>query len=270
MSKHSNIRQRNHVREIGQQGPVILYAHGFGCSQQMWQRITDAFEGTHRQVLFDYVGSGHSDPAAFDPQRYARLDGYTQDLIEVCDELSLRGVTLVAHSVSCSIGLLASIARTELFERMILIGPSPCFLNDPPAYQGGFERADIEGLLTLMEQNYIGWAQNLAPLATGKPIGEALTDTFFDSFCSTDPVMARAFAEATFFSDIRASLPKVVVPSLILQHANDMLAPATVGDYLHHALRCSSLEVLDVAGHSAHMSHPDQVIAAMRHYMAAS
>lgn len=265
----SDILQRNNVNQIGHEGPVLLYAHGFGCSQQMWHKITDAFVGTHRQVLFDYVGSGRSDPAAFDLQRYSCLEGYVQDLIEVCDALSLRGVTLVAHSVSCSIGILASIARPELFERLVLVGPSPSFLNDPP-YLGGFERADLEGLLTLMDQNYIGWAQYLAPVVTGASAGETVTETFADSFCSTDPVMARAFAEATFFSDIRTSLPQVSRPCLILQHADDALVPTAVGEYLQQQLRGSRLEVLDVAGHSAHMTHPELLIAAMRQYLAAS
>jgi sigma-B regulation protein RsbQ len=263
----SNIRQRNHVREIGQNGPVILYGHGFGCNQHMWHRITGAFEDTHRQVLFDYVGSGQSDPAAFDRKRYARLDGYTQDMIEVCDTLGLSGITLVAHSVSCNIGMLASIARPDLFERLVLLGPNPCFLNHPPDYHGGFDRADLEGLLSLMEMNYIGWANYLAPLATGAAVDDAVTGTFIDSFCSTDPVMARTFAEATFFADHRADLARVTKPCLILQHSDDALVPVSVGDYLHRELRGSQLELLDVKGHSAHMSQPELVIAAMQRYL---
>jgi len=218
-------------------------------------------------VLFDYVGSGQSDPAAFDVQRYATLQGYVQDMVEVCDALELRGVTLVAHSVSCNIGMLASIARPELFERLVLLGPNPCFLNHPPDYHGGFERADLDGLLSLMEMNYIGWANYLAPLSAGTPPGDPVTGTFLDSFCSTDPVMARTFAEATFFADHRADLARVTKPCLILQHRQDALVPLSVGDYLHHELRGSSLEVLDVSGHSAHMSKPELVIAAMRRYL---
>lgn len=263
----SNIRQRNHVREIGQQGPVILYAHGFGCNQYMWHRITGAFEGTHHQVLFDYVGSGQSDPSAFDPQRYATLNGYAQDMIEVCDALELRGITLVAHSVSCNIGMLASIARPDLFERLVLLGPNPCFLNHPPDYHGGFERSDLEGLLGLMEMNYIGWANYLAPLAAGTAPGDPVTRTFIDSFCSTDPVLARAFAEATFFADHRADLAKVSKPCLILQHSDDALVPLSVGDYLQRELRGSTLELLEVKGHSAHMSRPELVIDALQRYL---
>lgn len=259
---------RNHVRRIGQQGPVLLYAHGFGCHQGMWAGITPAFEASHQQILMDYTGSGPAcATAAFDTQRYSRLDGYARDLIEVCDALGLtEGVTLIAHSVSCSIGMLAHLQRPQLFGRMILIGPSPCFLNHPPDYQGGFERADLEGLLQLMDQNYLGWASYLAPVVAGADDAAARTE-LEQSFCSTDPQTARVFARATFFADNRADLHKVRCPSLILQHARDALAPQAVGQYLHRQLSGSRYELLDVDGHCAHMSHPELVIDAMRRYM---
>ncbi|MFN3303181.1 MAG: alpha/beta fold hydrolase [Roseateles sp.] len=264
-----NPLERNHVRRIGQQGPVLLYAHGFGCHQGMWAGITPAFEASYQQILMDYTGSGPATAASpFDSRRYSRLDGYAQDLIEVCDALGLtQGVTLVAHSVSCSIGMLAHLQRPQLFERMVLIGPSPCFLNDPPDYQGGFEAADLESLLQLMDQNYLGWASYLAPVVAGAD-GAAAGNELEQSFCSTDPQTARVFARATFFADNRADLPKVRCPSLILQHARDTLAPLSVGQYLHRELADSRYEVLDVAGHCAHMSHPDLVIDAMRRYLA--
>lgn len=264
-----NPLERNHVRSIGHQGPVLLYAHGFGCHQGMWSGITPAFESSHRQILLDYTGSGPaSDSAPFDTQRYGRLEGYAQDMIEVCDALELsQGVTLVAHSVSCSIGILAHLQRPNLFERMILIGPSPCFLNHPPDYQGGFEAADLEGLLELMDQNYLGWASYLAPVVAGAEVADTGAE-LERSFCSTDPQTARVFARATFFADNRADLPKVRCPSLILQHAGDALAPQAVGQYLHRALANSRYELLDVAGHCAHMSHPELVIDAMRRYLA--
>ncbi len=263
-----NPLERNHVRRIGQHGPVLLYAHGFGCHQGMWAGITPAFEASHQQILMDYTGSGPASAAApFDSRRYSRLDGYAQDLIEVCDALGLtQGVTLVAHSVSCSIGMLAHLQRPQLFERMVLIGPSPCFLNHPPDYQGGFEAADLEGLLQLMDQNYLGWASYLAPVVAGAD-GAAAGNELEQSFCSTDPQTARVFARATFFADNRADLPKVRCPSLILQHAQDTLAPQSVGQYLHRELADSRYEVLDVAGHCAHMSHPELVIDAMRRYL---
>ncbi len=264
-----NILERNNVKILGDHGSVVLYAHGFGCSQDMWKLVTPAFASTHRQVLLDYVGSGGSDRAAFDPTRYADLKGYARDVIEVCEALGLKdGVTFVGHSVSCSIGLLASIERPTLFDRLVLLGPSPCFLNDPPGYLGGFEREDLEGLLALMDQNYMGWAQYLAPVVAGAAGEGAVASTLAESFCSTDPAVARVFAQATFFADNRADLPKVSRPSLLLQHRKDNLAPLGVGDYLHARLPRSTLRVLDVAGHCAHLSNPELVIDAMRDYFA--
>jgi len=211
------------------------------------------------------VGSGQSELRTFDPVRYSRLDGYAQDVLDVCDALNLtENVVFVGHSVSCSVGMLASIARPGLFERLIMVGPSPSFLNDPPSYHGGFEREDLEGLLALMDQNYIGWANYLAPVVAGQAGQGMVSGELTDSFCSTDPTAARVFARATFFADNRADLPKVAVPSLILQHREDSLAPLTVGEYLHQHLKNSRLQVLDVAGHCAHMSHPQLVVSAIR------
>lgn len=263
-----NVLKRNNVHVLGGPAPVLLYAHGFGCNQNMWSRVTPAFAGSHRQVLFDYVGSGQSDRASFDEQRYASLDGYAQDVIDVCDALDLRsGVTFVGHSVSCSIGMLAAIARPALFDRLILLGPTPCFLNHPPDYIGGFEREDLDGLLALMDQNYMGWANYLAPVVAGADGAGEVSSTLSDSFCSTDPAVARVFARATFFADNRADLPRVAPPCLILQHRNDALAPLAVGDYLHQHLRGSTLQLLDVTGHCGHLSHPDLVVQAMRGYL---
>ncbi|MBE5315579.1 MAG: alpha/beta hydrolase [Xanthomonadales bacterium] len=261
---------RNRVKVLGSTGPVLLYAHGFGCHQGMWSGITPAFADTHRQVLMDYTGSGEPPhPVPFDPVRYSRLQGYAQDVLEVCDALGLQeGVTFVGHSVSCSIGLLAHLERPRLFERMVMVGPSPCFLNDPPGYLGGFERADLEGLLSLMDQNYMGWASYLAPVVAGASGAGDASGRLEQSFCSTDPDIARVFARATFFADNRAELPRVRCPSLILQHARDTLAPLAVGEYLHRHLMDSRLEVLDVAGHCGHMSNPALVVDAMQRYLA--
>ena len=266
-----NILKRNNVKILGKSGPVLLYAHGFGCNQDMWSRVTPAFADTHRQVLFDYVGSGNSDRAAFDALRYSDLKGYAQDVVEVCDALGLHeGVTFVGHSVSCSIGMLASIERPALFDRLVLLGPSPCFLNDLPGYVGGFEREDLEGLLTLMDQNYMGWAQYLAPVVAGASGDGEVASTLNASFCSTDPAVAKVFARATFFADNRSDFPKVPRPSLLLQHRRDSLAPVGVGEYLHARMPASTLRVLDVEGHCAHMSNPALVIEAIRDYLATS
>lgn len=266
-----DIVKRNNVEVRGDAGPVLLYAHGFGCSQAMWSRIVPAFASSHRQVLFDYVGSGQSDRSAFDVQRYSGLPGYAQDVLEVCDALGLKeGVTFVGHSVSCSIGVLAAIARPELFDRLVLLGPSPCFLNDPPEYLGGFEREDLEGLLSLLDQNYMGWAQYLAPVVAGPSGAGGVSDALNESFCSTDPAVARVFARATFFADNRADLANVKTPALLLQHCRDTLAPLGVGHYMHDRMAGSTLQVLDVDGHCAHMSNPELVIDAMKQYFSAT
>ena len=234
----------------------------------MWDRVTPAFNLSHKQVLFDYVGCGKSDISAFDADKYARLDGYVQDVLDVCDALNLKsGVTFVGHSVSCSIGILASIARPELFKQMVLLGPNPCFVNHPPEYVGGFEKEDLEGLLSLMDQNYIGWANYLAPVVTGKGESGAVTVELSDSFCSTDPQIAKVFARTTFFSDNRADFSKVTVPCLILQHRTDTLAPIGIGEYVHAHLAHSTLKVLEVQGHCAHMSEPSLVVDALRAFL---
>ena len=262
-----NILKRNNVQVKGEGGPVLIYGNGFGCNQTMWDRITPAFDSTHTQVLFDYVGTGKSDLRAFDGDRYAHLDGYAQDLLDVCDALELtNGATFVGHSVSCSIGQLACLKRPALFKQLVLLGPSPCFINHPPHYLGGFEREDLEGLLALMDQNYMGWASYLAPVIAGEAQGGVYANELEKSFCSTDPVAARLFAQATFFSDNREDLPQVKRPCLVLQHHQDSLAPLGVGDYVHQHLAGSTLKVLDVAGHCAHMSHPLLVIEAMQDY----
>lgn len=257
-----NVLQRNNVKILAGSGPTLVYAHGFGCSQDMWADVVPALAGECQQVLFDYVGSGQSDLSAYDPVRYCELDGYAQDLIDVCDAVGLqRDVVLVAHSVSCSIGMLAAIRRPELFRQLVLVGPNPCFVNAPP-YVGGFERDDLQELLELMDRNFMGWASFLAPVVGGAsvPVGQRLQQ----SFCSTDPVIARQFAEATFFADNRADLPRVPTPCLILQHAQDVLAPLEVGRYLQAHLPRAELRVLDVVGHCAHMSHPQLVVDAIR------
>lgn len=237
----------------------------------MWDRVTPAFESSHKQVLFDYVGSGRSDIAAFDLDKYASLSGYAQDVLDICDALDLKsGVIFIGHSVSCSVGLLALIARPGLFAKLVLIGPNPCFVNHAPEYIGGFEKEDLEGLLALMDQNYIGWANYLAPVVSAQGESGAVAAELSDSFCSTDPQAAKVFARTAFFSDNRADLPKVTLPCLILQHRTDTLAPVSVGEYVHAHLAGSTLKVLEVQGHCAHMSEPALVIDAMREFLASS
>jgi sigma-B regulation protein RsbQ len=265
-STTQDVLRRNNVRVFGSGSQPMLFAHGFGCDQNMWRFVTPAFEKDYRIVLFDYVGSGKSDLGAYDAARYASLDGYAKDILDICDALDLRNVILVGHSVSGMIGVLAANREPQRFAHLILVGPSPRYINDE-GYVGGFERADIEGLLEMMDKNFIGWANFLAPAIMKNSDRPELGEELTESFCSTDPVIARRFAEATFFADNRDDLPVVRVPSLILQCADDMIAPNEVGDYLHRSIPGSKLMVMDVSGHCPHMSHPEETVQAIQEYL---
>jgi sigma-B regulation protein RsbQ len=264
-----DIISRNNVKVFGRGTQPMLFAHGFGCDQNMWRFVTPAFEDEYRIVLFDYVGSGKSDLRAYDAERYSTLNGYAQDVLDVCHALDLHEVIFVGHSVSSMIGVLAANREPERFARLVLVGPSPRYINDPPAYAGGFDRADIDGLLETMEKNYIGWANFLAPAIMKNPDRPELAQELEASFCSTDPVIARRFAEATFFADNRADLAAVRVPSLIMQCSEDMIAPLEVGEYLSGAIPGSTLKVLRATGHCPHMSHPEETVEVIREYLRA-
>jgi sigma-B regulation protein RsbQ len=263
-----DVRARNNVTVLGRGTRPMVFAHGFGCDQQMWRFVTPAFEDDYRLVLFDYVGHGGSDRTAYDPARYATLDGFAQDILDVVEALDLRQAILVGHSVSSVVGVLAINRAPERFARLVMIGPSPRYINDPPEYRGGFERADIEGLLDMMDKNYIGWAGTLAPLVMGNPDRPDLGDELNTSFCSTDPVVARQFARATFLGDNRRDLERLPVPSLVLQCSEDAIAPAGVGEYVARMTPGSTFRQLSATGHCPHLSHPEETIAAIREYLA--
>jgi sigma-B regulation protein RsbQ len=262
----TGVLARNNVRVLGSGTQPMLFAHGFGCDQNMWRFVVPAFERDYKIVLFDYVGSGKSDLAAYDPERYSDLQGYAQDVLDVCDALDLRDVLFVGHSVSSMVGVLAANERSDRFAKLILIGPSPCYSNDAD-YIGGFERQDIEGLLDMMDKNYIGWANFLAPSIMKNAEHPELTAELESSFCSTDPVIARRFAEATFLSDNRKDVEQVRVPSLIMQCAEDIIAPDSVGEYLARTMPHSTLVRMKATGHCPHMSHPDETIALIKSYL---
>ena len=270
MDLKSDVIARNNVKVFGSGTRPMVFAHGFGCDQNMWRFVTPAFERDYKIVLFDYVGSGNSDLKAYDPGRYSRLDGYAEDVLEICDALELEDVIFVGHSVSSVIGMLASIKRPGMFGQLVMVGPSPCYIDDPPDYVGGFTRPDIVGLLDLMEKNYIGWANFLAPVIMKNDDRPGLSAELEKSFCSTDPVIARRFAEATFFADNRDDLQKVTVPSLILQCSEDAIAPSEVGEYMNKNLPFSTLRVLEATGHCPHMSHPDETADAIKEYLRAN
>jgi len=265
-----DILLRNNVHVSGGGPRAILFAHGFGCDQNMWRFVTHAFRDDYRLVLFDYVGSGRSDLGAYNERRYGSLDGYAQDVLDVCEALDLHDAVFIGHSVSGVVGILAAIREPRRFSRLVLVGPSPCYVNAPPDYVGGFERADIEGLLEMMDKNYIGWARFLAPNVMQNPDRPELAEELERSFCSTDPRVARQFARVTFLSDNREDLPHVPIPSLILQCSEDMIAPLEVGHYLHRNLPGSTLRVMEATGHCPHMSHPDETIRLIREYLAPS
>ncbi|HEX2693415.1 MAG TPA: alpha/beta hydrolase [Gemmatimonadaceae bacterium] len=261
-----NVLKRNNVKVLGHGTQPMLFAHGFGCDQNMWRFVVPAFVDDYRVVLFDYVGSGHSDLGAYDAKRYSTLGGYAEDVLEVCHALDLNDVIFVGHSVSSMIGVLAAIQEPARFAHLILVGPSPRYINEA-AYVGGFERSDIEELLDTMDKNYIGWANFLAPAIMKNPDRPELSAELAESFCSTDPAIARRFAEATFYADNRADLPKVRTPSLILQCADDIIAPTAVGEYVHHQLADSTLHLMQATGHCPHMSHPAETIEAIKSYL---
>jgi sigma-B regulation protein RsbQ len=264
-----DIIARNNVKVSGRGTQPMLFAHGFGCDQNMWRFVAPSFEEEYRVVTFDYVGSGHSDLGAYDAERYSSLEGYAQDVLDVCHALDLQDVIFVGHSVSSMIGVLAANREPERFSQLVLLGPSPRYVNDAPDYVGGFERADLEGLIDMMDRNFIGWANFLAPVIMKNPERPELEAELQESFCSTDPVIARRFAEATFFADNRADAAAVRVPSLIVQSADDAIAPQSVGEYLRGAMPGSTYRLLDVTGHCPHMSHPAETVEAIREYLGA-
>lgn len=261
-----NIIVRNNVTILGQGDQPLIFAHGFGCDQNMWRFITPAFMDKYKIILFDYVGSGNSDINAYSSEKYQSLQGYVQDLLDIIETLSLQNSIFVGHSISAMIGLLASIQHPDYFKKLIMIGPSPCYLNDD-GYLGGFERSDIAELLDMMEMNFTGWASYMAPIAMSNPEQPALTQELKQTFIAADPIIAKEFAEVTFLSDHRSELPKVSVPSLIIQCSEDSIVPISVGDYLHQHLKNSTLQLMEAKGHYPHISHPNETIQCIADFL---
>lgn len=260
--------ERNNVQALGNpDGPVMLFAHGFGCDQTMWRLLTPAFERDHKIVLFDYVGHGGSTRSGYDAKRYGTLRGYASDVLEICEELGLRDVTFVGHSVSGMIGLLAAIERPSLFRRLVLVAPSPSYINDGE-YRGGFSRDDITGLLDMLDSNYLGWAQTMAPVIMANAERPELAAELENSFCRTDPAIAKQFARVTFLSDHRSALSASPVPALVIQVTNDAIAPVTVGDYMKANMPGSRLELIETVGHCPHLSAPAPTTAAIQRFLA--
>ncbi|MEV3851823.1 alpha/beta hydrolase [Streptomyces microflavus] len=258
-----DVRRRNNVAVTGcADGPVLLLAHGFGCDQNMWRLLTPTLAKSYRMVLFDYVGSGRADPSAWDERRYSSLEGYAQDVLEVAEELDLREVTFVGHSVSAMVGVLAAAKAPERISRLVMVAPSPCYIDDA-GYRGGFSSEDIDELLESLESSYLGWSAAMAPVIMGNEDRPELGQELAASFCATDPDMARVFARTTFLSDSRRDLKTVTVPTLILECRQDVIAPREVGAYVHDAIPTSRLVTLKATGHCPQLSAPQATAAAI-------
>jgi sigma-B regulation protein RsbQ len=249
-------------------GQPMVFAHGFGCDQHMWRHVAPRFEDRHRVVLFDHVGAGGADPSAYDPDRHASLDGYADDVVDLLVDLDLHDVVFVGHSVSAMIGVLAANRVPERFAHLVLVGPSPRYIDDPDTgYVGGFAATDIEELLESLGSNYLGWSTAMAPAIVGNPDRPELGAELTESFCRADPEIQRRFARATFLSDNRADLASVQVPCLVLQCSQDIIAPPSVGRYVAEALPRSELVVLRATGHCPNLSAPDETTEVIESYL---
>jgi sigma-B regulation protein RsbQ len=257
---------RNNVKILGSGEETIMFAHGYGCDQSMWRHVYPAFVENYRVVLFDYVGSGGSDATAFSTSRYSTLRGYGLDVLDIMEELDLRDVHFVGHSVSSMIGALASIDSPERFKTLTMIGPSPCYINSGD-YEGGMERADVESLLDALESNHVAWSATMAPAIMGNPDSPELAGELEASFCRMDPFLANHFARVTFLSDNRADLPKVKTRTLVLQCQRDVIAGTSVGKYVQEWLPNGQLVMMDATGHCPHMSAPKEVITELRKFL---
>ena len=256
--------ERNAVTVTGQAtGRPIMFAHGYGCDQNMWRFVAPAFLDTHKVVLFDHVGAGRSDLSAYSKERYATLDGYADDMLQIIHELDLRHVVFVGHSVSAMIGVLALRAAPEVFGGLVMLGPSPRYVDDGD-YVGGFSRTDIAGLLDALDANHLGWSAQMAPVIMGTPNQPELAAELTNSFCRTDPDITRHFARVTFLSDNRADLATVGVPTLVVQCSEDVIAPEVVGRYVHGQIPGSVFTQLEATGHCPHLSAPQETAAAIR------
>ena len=244
----------------------MLFAHGFGCDQNMWRFVAPAFEDEFRVILFDHVGSGGSDLAAYDPDRYSSLAGYAEDVLALCEALQLQDVVFVGHSVSAMIGVVANLAAPDLFDKLVLIGPSPRYIDDGD-YVGGFAEEDIDELLDSLDSNYLGWSSAMAPVIMGNADRPELGAELTASFCRTDPDIARRFARVTFLSDNRDDLARVTTPTLVLQCSDDAIAPVQVGKFVRDSMPNSSLVMLEATGHCPNLSAPEQTIAAIAEFV---
>lgn len=268
ISGEHDVFRRNNVSIFGKGAQTLVFAHGLGGDQNMWRFVIPAFVEDYTIIAFDTAGAGGADLNQFDARKYSSLHGYAEDVIDILHAAGKRQVIFIGHSVSALIGILAAIRAPELFARLILLGPSPGYINDGD-YIGGFERDDIEQMLEFLDANYFGWSSSMAPAIMGNADLPMLAGELENSFCRTDPAIARHFARVAFLSDHRADLPKLRVPSLILQCSDDVIAPEPVGRYLHAHLANSTFVQLKATGHCPNLSAPGETIAAIKKYLRA-
>jgi sigma-B regulation protein RsbQ len=263
----TSVLTRNCVQRTGvADGRPIVFAHGFGCDQAMWRFVAPDFAVDHQVVVFDHVGAGRSDLSAYDPVKYGSLRGYAADIVEICRELDLRDVVLVGHSVAAMMAVLAHQQAPELIGALVMVGPNPRYVDDGD-YVGGFSRTDIAGLLDSLDSNHLGWSAQMAPVIMGNPDHPELAEELTNSFCATDPDIARQFARVTFLSDNRDDLPGISVPTLVLQCSDDVIAPEVVGRYVHEHVPGSVFTQLKATGHVPHLSAPEETTAAIRAFL---
>ena len=260
-----SVAQRHNVRVSGAaDGPPMVFAHGFGCDQNMWRHVAPRFEDEFKVVLFDHIGSGGADAGSFDADRYSSLGAYADDVLDICRELGLDDVVFVGHSVSAMIGVLAAAKEPERFAKLVLVGPSPRYIDDDDGnYVGGFGESDINELLDSLASNYLGWSTAMAPVIMGNADRPELGHELTESFCRSDPAIARQFARVTFLSDNRADLSRVAVPTLVLQCTNDVIAPVAVGEFVAREMPNAQLVLLDATGHCPNLSAPDETTDAI-------
>src|SRR5579872_4761659 len=264
----AGVIERNNVHVSGSRDRAMIFAHCFGCDQNMWRFVAPAFEKDFMTVIFDHVGAGDSDLSAYDRAKYSSLAGYSDDVIEIGTELGFKDSVFVGHSVSSMIGVLAAAKAPGMFGKLVLVGPSARYIDDDAeGYVGGFSAAQIEELLQFLESNHMGWSAQMAPAIMGNPDRPELGEELTNSFCRTDPEIAKAFARVTFTSDNRADLAKVDIPTLVLQCSEDIIASKPVGEFVHHGIPGSEIVMLEATGHCPNLSAPDEVISAMRAFV---
>ena len=263
-----NVLHRHNLNIMGSGARTMVFAHGFGCDQSMWEPVARQFADDYRVVLFDHVGAGRSDLGAYDAQKYASLEGYARDIVEIGHELDLEGAIFVGHSVSAMIGALASVMEPGMFSELVMVGPSPRYIDgDGDGYRGGFTEEQVDELLVFLEDNHLGWSAAMAPAIVANPDRPELGERMTNSFCNTDPAIARQFARVTFHSDNRADLARVTARTLVLQCREDIIAPEVVGEYVHRNIAGSQYRLLDATGHCPNLSAPDEVYQAIRAFV---